>query len=175
MSTLGLMIDEINSISTTAAAVAIVKRWVEMPEAVAPDSASGPTGTRNCSLIAEFVARRYMHGGVSWKKVVMAKPDTTINGKTKTLPFKKDGVLYLAATGATAHELCLIRDNDYTALLHAWAGHFEVFPRLNVGFTYNVHGPGSDGEARVLSTLTSGAPIRGSGPIMPTGWAVVTI
>ena len=57
-----------------------------MPEAVTPDSASGPTGTRNCSLIAEFAARRYMHGGVSWKKVVMAKPDTTINGKTKTLP-----------------------------------------------------------------------------------------
>lgn len=127
----------------------------------------------NCSLIAEFVARRYLNRGVSWKKVVMAKPDGEINAKTTTPPFKKDGVLHLAATKSTAHELCVIRDHDYTALLHAWAGYVEVFPRLNIGFTYNVHGPGSDGEARVLRALTTGQPIRGDGPVMPTSWAVV--
>lgn len=175
MSTLGLLIGEINGVSTTAEAVALVKRWVEFPEAVKPDSATGPTGTRNCSLIAEFVARRYLNGGVSWKKVIFTKPDAEINGSTKALPFKKDGVLYLSSTGKAAHELVLIRDHDYTALLHAWAGHFEVFPRLNVGFTYNVHGPGDDGEARVLRALTAGQPIRGDGPVMPTTWAVVSI
>lgn len=47
MSTLQMMLDEINGVSTPAAAVSMVKRWVEFPESVTPDAASGPTGTRN--------------------------------------------------------------------------------------------------------------------------------
>ena len=175
MSVLGMMIDEINAVATTQAGVALVKRWVQNPDAVAPDAASGPSGTKNCSLIAEFVARRFLNGGVSWGQVLGRKQDAPLTASTKALPFTKDGVLYLAGTGAIDHELCIIRDHDYTALLHAWAGKFEIFPRLNTGFTYNVHGPGSDGEARVLRALTSGGCIRGDGPVMPTEWAVITV
>jgi hypothetical protein len=116
-----------------------------------------------------------LNGKVSWLNVAKRTPDKEVTTGTKTLPFSKDGVLYLRSTQAMDHELCLFRDHDYTALLHAWAGHFEVFPRLNVGFTYNVHGPGSDGEARVLRALTSGGCVRGDGPAMPTAWEVITV
>jgi hypothetical protein len=177
MSVLATMIDEINAVSTGEQGAELVKNWVSIPSAVTPDASSGTYGTRNCSLIAEFVARRFTNRRVAWGNAMsaMGKDTPLINSSTTTLPFTKDGVLYLASSVFPSHELCLVRDSNYTALLHAWAGYWEIFPRLQSGPTYNVHGPDSDGEARVLKALTAGQPIRGTGPAMPKSWKYVVL
>lgn len=173
-----IMLEEINAISSVEAGVALVKQWVGMPAAVVPDAAGGSSGTQNCSLIAEFVARRYTNKRVAWPTAMSAlgKSTNVLDAKTGELPFKSDGVYYLAAyLSAAGHELCVIREKNYTALMHAWAGHFEVFPRLNTGFTYNVHGPTDDGETRVYRALTAGIKINGTSPTMPTSWKWVQV
>lgn len=181
MSTLQTMIAEINGVSTTDQAVDLVKKW--MPDTAA-DVLTGfmstSLGTKNCSLMAEWVATRYRVGIVDWAAVTKRANVLSRSGITatnRTLPFTTEAcdVFYVSAGGGTVnqggHELIVIRDGSDYGLFHAWDGEFELFPKLNDNRGYNVVGAGENGKTLVLNALTSGWTPK-AGCEMATVWDV---
>jgi hypothetical protein len=176
MGLLQTMMAEIKAVDSNQKAEAAVKSWLAHADEQMKGFMATSPGTKNCSLMAEWVATRFRVGVVDWGKTIAGPVVAEVDVSHKALPFGSgtNDVFYLTVgrgSDAGGHELVVIRDGNEYGLFHAWDGGFELFPKLNGGRDYNVHGSGGDAKARIVTALTSGWTVM-PGCTMSTQWAV---
>lgn len=98
-------------------------------------------GTRNCSLIAQFVCAFYLR-----QRGFQPKPRSLKPVKCETFGLKKyakdSSALYVMAGG---HDFAIVCEGNEYGLYQAWEGEFHVFPLLNDDReSHNIFGMGED-------------------------------
>ncbi len=128
----------------------LVTTWVSPAQA---EELSKPKETTQfCALIAEFVVGFMTRRRVSYMDVVGRKKELTSNKQTSdsvkaAIQGAKDRVIYCAYGG---HEFTIVNDSGHYGLFQAWAGQFELFPKLNADTEdHNVIGQG-DATLRLI-------------------------
>ena len=138
--------EAVNKVASESEAAKLIATWLPEQAAHLDGKSTGTqAGTRNCSLIAQFIVAFYSRKSGAQYKAGVTRPQGAQKCETfslKKYASKNPGVLVVMAGG---HDFAIVCEGNEYGLYQAWEGQFHVFPKLNDDSeSHNIFGMGDD-------------------------------